>query len=253
MTQHPLESSRRKLARAKKHIGDLAREVDRFSEADPATIFVEPDAQNPNHEVHKLRLNKPFPTSIADITADAVHNLRASLDNAGYGLAVASGRVNPKHTAFPFSGSAVEFENNMKGRCKDIPKEIHAVFRRYQPYRGGNDFLWALNEACIADKHKTLIRLGIGSVLGSFGMVSGGLVSIPMHTWDSANQEITLGTFVANSNVKYNMDLSLFVAFDEVEIISGQPVLDTLDHFADVVEHILASLEAEARRLGIVN
>jgi hypothetical protein len=142
----PFETSRRKIARAKVHIADLERETRVFFDARPYTVVVELDPEEPKHQVHKLKFDRPLPDSFAALTADAIHNLRSALDNVGYGLAVAAGRVNAKYTAFPFAGGVVEFDNSIKGRSKDIPEEIHAVFRAYKPYKGGNDFLWALNE-----------------------------------------------------------------------------------------------------------
>src|SRR3990167_3014086 len=118
-------SSRRKIARAKEHIVYLERETGLFFAEPPYSVVVDPDPNEPKHEIHKLRFNRSLPDSLADLTADAIYNLRSALDNIGYGLAVSAGMVNPKYTAFPFAGSAIEFENGIKGRCKDIPGKIH--------------------------------------------------------------------------------------------------------------------------------
>src|ERR1022692_4111514 len=131
----------------------------------PYTRVAEPDTTTPHLEVHKLRFDQGLPDLFFALTSDALHNVRDSLDNAEYALAVAAGKTHPLHTAFPFGGSAADFENNL-GRCKDIPKEIHALFRAYGPYRGGNDFLWALNKLAVTDKHK-LLTIAFNSQLGN--------------------------------------------------------------------------------------
>lgn len=247
----PFGICRRKIARAKKHIADLERETGLFFAEPPYSVVIDPDPDEPKREVHKLRFNRSLPDSIADLTVDAVQNLRSALDNVGYGLAVSAGGVNPRHTAFPFAGSAAEFENNMKGRCKDIPEEIHPLFRAYQPYRGGNDFLWALNEVSVTDKHK-LLTIALGSLLGNM-VGEGALVRMPINPiWDSLKQEIQLATCFAGSAVKYHAEFALFVVFDEIAIVGGEPILKVLHYFVDIAEDILSRIEAEARRLGIV-
>lgn len=247
----PFESSRRKVARAKEHIADLERETGLFFGARPYSVVIEPDPNEPKHEVHKIRFDRAMPDSFASLTAEAVHNLRSALDNVGYGLAVSGGRVNPKYTAFPFSGSALDFENVIKGRCKDIPEEIHALFRAYQPYRGGNDFLWALNEVSITDKHK-LLTIALGSLLRDM-VGEGALIRVPVNPiWNSLRQEIEIATCVAGSAVKYHAGVSLFVAFDEIAVVKNEPVLKVLDYFLEIVEDILSSIEGESKRLGFV-
>ena len=175
-----------------------------------------------------------------------------------------SGSINPCQTPSPISpplpyttfdllaGSAIECENGIKGRCKDIPGKIHPLFRAYQPYRGGNDFLWALNEVAITDKHK-LLAIAVGSMLGNM-VAEGGFVRMPVNqVWDSLKQEIELATWVAGSTVKYKAEFALFIAFDEIPVVGGEPVLRVLDYFANIVEDILLQIETEARRLGIVS
>jgi hypothetical protein len=49
----------------------------------------------------------------------------------------------------------------------------------------------------------------------------------------------------------YNFGFTFLVVFDQIPVVGGEPVLGVLDHFTDVVEHILGTLEAESRRLGI--
>jgi hypothetical protein len=192
-----------------------------------------------------------MPDSFANLTADAVHNLRSALDNAGYGLAISSGKTNPEHTAFPFSGSEAEFNHALKGRSKDIPEEIRALFRTYKPYRGGNDFLWALNAVDITDKHK-LLNIAIASVLGNISG-TGAVVRIPINpVWDGIKQEIELLVCAAGHAIKYHAEFSMYIAFDEIAVVGGESVLEVLGYFVDIVEHILAAIEVEARRIGLV-
>jgi hypothetical protein len=144
----PFESSRQKFTRADKHFADLQREIDTFNQRNPYERVVEPHPDRPGHTVQKIRMTQEIPANIADIAADIVISLRSALDNAGYAIATAAGVKNPKHAAFPFAGSVTKMPSAL-GRCKDIPETIHSLFCGFQPYKGGNDLLWALNEVAI--------------------------------------------------------------------------------------------------------
>ena len=136
---HPFEAAHRKVARAKEHISNLKGETFAFFQAHPYIRVTETDPEDPRREIHKLQFTKGLPDLFYALTSDALHNLRDSLDNAGFALAMAAGNTHPLHAAFPFGGSAAEFENSL-GRSKDIPKEFHSLFRSYGPYKGGTTF-----------------------------------------------------------------------------------------------------------------
>jgi hypothetical protein len=249
----PFAKPFQKVARAKEHILDVEREMNAFLDADPCTLVIEPDPDEPKHEVHKLRLSKSMPDSIADLAADATGKLRSALDNAGYELALLAGVASPTSAYFPFAGSAIDLDNSIKGRSKDIPKDVYPFFRAHKPYRGGNDILWALNRVAITDKHK-LLKVALGSQPGDITMegswLVGGLPLTP--TWDSSKQEFKLATFVAGHAAEYRAEYQVFVAFDEIPIVGGEPVLEVLNQFASIAERILWGIKWEAERLGLV-
>src|SRR5258708_11274502 len=95
----PFESSRRKLARAKQHVGDFKGHFDAFTNENPYEQVVELDPNNPYQKIHKIRLTKSIPACLDVIAADAVTNLRAVLDQALYAVALASGQPTD-HVSF---------------------------------------------------------------------------------------------------------------------------------------------------------
>ena len=141
----PFESSKLKIARAREHVQDLERRISGFVKNNPYKSVVEADSKSIDKIIHKIKFVKSLPPILTVVVGEAANSLREALDNAGYAVAVASGRIKPRHCAFPFAGSLTEFETNALGRCKDIPQEIVALFARFKPYKGGNDLLWALN------------------------------------------------------------------------------------------------------------
>ncbi|MDP8983180.1 MAG: hypothetical protein M3O35_21605 [Acidobacteriota bacterium] len=132
------------------------------------------------YHVSKCKLVRPLTPGMEEIVGDAINNLRAALDHAAYGIAVASGRVKPRHTYFPFAGTAAKFDVSARGLCKDVPDEIFTLFRALKPYKGGDDILWALNQIAIGDKHKLLTAMGSAVFRNRLKINGrGGLLRIP--------------------------------------------------------------------------
>lgn len=244
-------SSRRKIARAKKHVAEFEAEVGRFLLQDNLyEAFVDNDPQRPGKDIWKLRLTQPFPEVLDEIVGDAVNNLRAALDHACHAAAVASGLTKPLHTYFPFGKTQAEFENTMRGNCKDVPLDVHALIRRYGPYRGGNDVLWSLNFISVRDKHTWLIKVGT-RIANSFSGTGGGRVIFPVDpSWDHEKNEVEFAEFTSGIAADYKFELAPFVAFSEIEFVEGEPVSAVLAYFIQIVEDIVSAIESESQRLG---
>jgi len=213
---------------------------------------IEPDPKHLDHQVHKIKLTQPLPVSVADITGDIVINLRSALDNAGYEVAVASGVVNPKNSAFPFAGSVDKMANAL-GRSKDIPQQIQSLFCGFQPYPGGDDLLWALNEICNTDKHKMLIPVGHAIFPTHQAAHCVGYMSIPEpHVWDSRKNEMELITIGPGTKFDYEFNFRIFVAFGEIKVVEGKEVLRILYRMGCKIQSLLMAIELESRRLGFI-
>jgi hypothetical protein len=250
----PFLSSKRKLARAKEHIGDFKARFDAFTNEHPYEQVVELDPNNPYQKIHKIRLTKPIPECLDVIAADAVANLRAVLDQALYAVALASGHTI-SHAKFPFKGNPDDFERAVRGKSEYLPPDILSLLRKFKSYKGGNDFLCALNDWCNADKHALLTPAGTGAVRLLFSIhTTDGFFSAPdPHVWDRSNNEIVMFTTgVETKEPKYEFAFSLYVSFDQIEVIRGKPAVGVLNTFAGIVEGILMAIEAETMRLGYI-
>jgi hypothetical protein len=246
-------SSKHKLNRAKEHFADVQIEIQNFLHINPYERVAEAHPEKADHIVHKIKLTQSLPPAIANITADMVQNLRNALDNAGYAIATAYGKIAPLNTAFPFARSVTDMPKSI-GRSKDLPPEIQSLFFGFQPYLGGDDLLWALNEICVADKHKMVLPVGTGALRRSAAVKGTGFFSMPNpHRWDRSKNEMVLLTLGPEAEYDYDFDFHLFVAFNDIQVVDGQPVLGILNELGRKVESILVAIEAEARRLGFVN
>ncbi len=176
--------------------------------------------------------------------------MRAVLDQVGYASAIASGATNPKQTYFPFADDPAQLEITIKGRCKNLPPEIVAVFRSFKPYKGGNDALWALNK----------LRQGIHTTLVPFGIAMGGMHIAHMQicggaqlfapTWNSATNEITFMRTAIDAKFDYKIRVSLNVALGDIDILKNVPAIDALRGMFGEVKKVVAATETECKRLG---
>lgn len=255
-----LESSRYSVEHAKRRIRELDTEILAFGQTNPYIQVVEHDADT-GEQVYKIKLIKPLPVSLKGIAFDAIINLRAALDNAGYSIAIAAG-TRGKDGHYPFGGNYNDAQSCIKRRSKDIPREIFDVMLASKPYKGGNDLLWALNKLSNTRKHEIIIPMVAAS--GPFEITVGGgsghnifratgPVSLGGRTWNRTKNELEYMRFGHGSQVDIdaNFSFTFFIAFSKVDVVDGQPAIGVLDAMTGEVERILMAIEDEAKRIGI--
>jgi hypothetical protein len=251
----PFASSRRKIAWAKKNITNLKRQITKFLQQDDLyTVFTEPDPHNPQQTIHKMRLAKHFPDGLSERTGDIVNNLREALDHTIYALSkFKKPSITPGEAYFPFASDAVHFENTLNGRCKYLPQELRALIRGYEPYKGGSEALWALNQVCGANKHAILVPVGTVATMAEVRVEGTGFWCMPhIPSWDWTKQEMELITVRQEAKLRANFHFSFYVAFGEIDGVAGKAAIPALDTFVEMVETIISEIEAESKRLGIV-
>jgi hypothetical protein len=246
-------SSRRKIARAQKHLEELKLKVAAVFGPNLYEEFTEPHPDMPEWTVHKVRLTRQVPDDFSEIAGDVVDNLRSALDHAVYGVAVASGHSSPKNAYFPFSISKARFETNLKGRCADVPQEIWPIFRACKPYKGGNPAFWALNLVCGTNKHAILVPAVAAVIVGGMDVHwTGGVIMPTRPMWDSTKQEMEMFSTAPGAEFHGKFQIGFSVAFGKIETLEGKNAIPILDKFVELVELVVGRIEAESKRLGIV-
>lgn len=252
----PFASPRLLLTRAKKNFAKLKRSAKAFVKKEPYEMFCEANADNPDLVTYKVRMTKELPDVISEHTGHIVNGLRSSLDHALHVIARASGCKKRQPDAhFPFSKDFDHFENNLKGRCKDVPQEIWPLLRSFQPYKGGEDFLFALNEVCNSNKHAIVVPIVNGSFAAGISAMGTGFITMPCDPkWDHAKNEMELITVSRTTTEKFEYKFNLVgdILFGEVGLLTHHPILPNIVKFIWMVGIILDEIETESRRLGIV-
>jgi hypothetical protein len=250
-------SPRLTLVRAEHHIRDFDRVIQDFVNSTPWTHFVEED-QNTGQHVHKIKFDQQLPQMLPCILFDATSNLRAALDQAGYASALAAKSPSLKAIKFPFSSCEDKFGRHLAGACKDLPPAIRDIFARHQPFKGGNDTLWALNEIANAKKHLALKPLLIRSpsVFYTADVIGDGWRSETVSPggfgagWDPEKSEIILVTTPPGVQPRITADVTFNVAIDGIDVLEGQQASHVLHAMKRIVQGILVATETECRRLG---
>lgn len=222
----PFWSASRRLARADKHIADLKREIDAYLRTQPYAPVreIQPDG---THEFHKLRIVRLVPDIITDCAFDAVTNLRASLDNAAYAIALSYAPNLAKNVHFPVADTASQLKGDLRGaKGRPFPPDIRALLCGLQPHEGGhNHFVWALNKVRNQAEHRFIVRcLLLGGFDFSHRRVISGDVSF-FNYIEGSEDEIVFA--IASVGAQFEYDLN-FAPFKRSEAISRKSGADPL-------------------------
>ena len=251
-----INSSLEVLSDASIMIDDLERDIYRFFKSDPYQRFIEHDA-NRRTDTHKIKLIREIPALFRNKTRHIASDIRSSLDNIGYAASVATGKLNPSKTYFPFASAESEASNIRERNCRDFPQEIFDVFWSFEPFLGGDEILWALNEIANCNKHRSVVPVGHGldgrQIIQDYSC--DGLchsMAFPP-TWDSSKNEMILFVVDSAANTDYNIHLGFDICFEDINVLRGHSTLIALKHLCSLAKSIAHSAHAEGMRIGIFN
>jgi hypothetical protein len=251
-----------KVERAKVHFRDLQARYERFLEAKPYRA-VRDDEPHTGDLVWRVEVSEQPPLYWSAIAGDCVHNLRSALDLLVCEMVRAEGERVTKDTTFLISKSADAFKSGYIGKIQGTPKVAVDLIKKAKPYQGADNPFWRLHELDIADKHKLLVPVGIAhehtintytlaDVLDAYpGATTINLSEMP--SAESVGIVVPKPTFPLedgaeiyriratlredpiaqmNMNPKFRFD----VAFGEVEVVEGEPIIPTLHQLIQFVE-----------------
>jgi hypothetical protein len=251
----PYLSAKIRVGRAKEQINTLKIEGRAFWESRPHIFIAEPNPDG-RTQTYKCRLIKPIPGKFDILAIEAVEHLRAALDHLGYAASVLGGKREPKSAYFPIADSAAKLETDVigRGRCKDLPPDILALFRTFEPCYGGKAAaVWTLNRICNSSKHRLITEIRLQSAYANVSLIAlpPGSRMLPQE-WDAEKNEVSYFITPLGMQPKYDFEVAFYIAFGPIDPVKGQPVVPTLFSIADVVTDIVMMTEAESRRVGLV-
>lgn len=181
---------------------------------------------------------KPMPVEIRLETGSIAHEIRANLDRLACILAIRNNKNSSTDGVyFPINNSADSFAHNGKQKIKKLSVNDRTTIETLNPYKGGNDLLFALHAVDIVSKHIKLtstantagsIGIGPGSITGGTS-IGGGIIP--------DNGYAIVAVMGAGSTV--NISVNIDVCFAEPNEVSGRPIVRTLRDFSRTVDDII--------------
>ena len=223
----------------------LAQRIDSWLQLKVDVVIEDPDPSVPNNVIVAVE-KEPLPLVFNAEVGAYINAVRSSLDILATALNDRYSIGDPNKAYFPVARSLAEFlSGGYKGAkfVKGLPPSERAKIEALNPYRGGNDLLWALHQFDIMRKHRRLLALSpipyIFSVSGlgvhqHFTPLATGF----MRADNVSENKVVLG-LIAKSAPQYDMKLIPYVAFNEATLIDLKPVVRALDQFASAAKSII--------------
>ena len=246
------QNSRDSIEHARYRMNEFEQGNKDFFDNRPYKVVIEQNDDG-TEDFHKFKLVKPMPKRLPGIAFDSLNNLRSALDQAGFTCGTAN-NTNGKKSHFPFGDDATEVESRRTGQSKNLPKEIFDLMISFQPYKGGNNLLWALNQLCNSQKHEIIIPFAtaLSTVLIKEMNFEHAIELILQPKWDRTKNEMVIAHLRHGTKFKIDNQYQFFIAFAKDGVIDGKPVLGVLSALIDLVDRIVAEIEAEARRINLI-
>ena len=254
-----------KVDRAKEHLETISADVRTYLDSKPYAVVAKraPDTRRMVYFVGSVRA---APLRIPAILGDTIHNLRSALDHLAYQLVwVGSGKKPSSHVYFPIADDRTKYIEQRRRQLKGATSDAIATLDGLMPYRGGNDSLWCLNKLNNIDKHRVLLTAGsafqsinLGAYM--FRRMQTSLSSSLMA--DKFTEEPALDLFyrvadrmfplkagdelfidAPDAELDEKLEFRFAVAFGERDIAYGEPIIETLASYVQLVEDILLKFE----------
>jgi hypothetical protein len=248
-----IDNIRSKINRAEKHIRDLDVLITHFVESCPYTIGTK---THPVEEIKHTTLYvasvQSIPIDIPLLIGDAVHNLRSALEHLMWQLIESAGGTPDENTAFPIAwgteGRQIYLSRMGNREIQKISSVAQNILNTVQPYYSGDDTLRKIQELNIWDKHRLPVVTAIGyegwNILLGLGNITFRNFGAGRSVSLEVNQEIVnIPTSTYERHPREDFKLIVQIAFREPQILNGEPVLGTLDHFANFVNTLVSNLE----------
>jgi hypothetical protein len=247
-------SAKMRIARAQEHLKDLIVDIDSFFSKNPYTRIAETDFGG-IYETHKIRLPERFPIRWRILATEIIEHARASLDHATWASAfLHTGNPNLSFGIFPFARGVEFIDDRIKGFSKDCPPQIQALLRALQPYKGGNELLFIINDMCNLSKHALITFVASATVTGHIRGTSfpGPIQFIEPFLLDVAKNEIPYMRVLAGTNPQHDPNFTIHPLIQWREHTIQEPAIHVLGTMIQEADKIVGDIEAKCREIGLI-
>lgn len=242
-----LDNARDRLDLALASTQRLSRCFDEYMSSFPHQLVSEP--QSDGTFAHKVRL-KPAPEKdLSSIASETVGHLRSALDQACYAISSKeTSRANVRQTYFPFGASREDVERSLaKGQSKDVPPAYRDYLLSLQPYQGGDDLLWAINDLRRRNEHRFITPIAMLAGKLAIKGLRARQIAISPPVWNNEDHSITVATTNGTPFDFEGLSINVHFAFTGAgELLDGVNAIAFLREASALVRAILDQIEAIA-------
>jgi hypothetical protein len=254
-SDHPVVEAHHRLDHALIHCEALDRRVRSFMEREPLVAVADHDIES-GHYIIRGHIREPLPMDFGFIAGDAIHNIRASLDNLYWAFAVRHNDPPDNMAAFPVIEKATGkrgWESKQSRIVNDVGIDVAMVLQSVQPFeisKGDPSVnpLWVLNRLWNDDKHRRVIPVA--------GAASPETMSGPFRVRGFRGPYIRRGPFTdgdALAGFSYDpagglegtpkFDVAFYVAFPQDGPVGGARLSDSIRALHDYVRRVVRRFE----------
>jgi hypothetical protein len=238
--------SKLKTNRAYQHIYDLESCFDKFLGTEYYPLVEQSDTDR-GHKSLEFIKSRRIPNVIPLILGDAIHNARVALDLIISQVELTKTGIISRNSQFPFCETRDKLIATVKSgliqQCS--PTLADFIIDIVKSYRGGNDFLFALHDLDILDKHRLIIPTiamtkGVAMIEDHSGTVAESVAFSAAMDFRGTVMETNIPN---NRKIKDYRSDTIDIYFNEGLIVRGKPVTPTLHKFVEEVSGIIVSIE----------
>jgi hypothetical protein len=251
---------RSKINRAGENIEEFQFRAAAFYRANPHVVVSKEDPKA-GQRVWQVAVLPQIPDALASVAADAIGNLRKPLDYVATRIEYAACGVKPKHLVyFPIGRNATHYVTVRRACIQCAGKPAIDAFDAAEPYKGGKGHvLWQLDQLHKPDKHELPL-----AIAGSYKAFDMGPIARDGFRANFPDVDATripsifigpkdrlcplkVGDVLFREPLEPKMQeqrkFLLDISFHEPGVVECEPVLKTLQDFADAVGGILTAFE----------
>ncbi|OYU78088.1 MAG: hypothetical protein CFE32_03155 [Alphaproteobacteria bacterium PA3] len=203
--------------------------------------------------LHKLKIEFETPKILTAISFDIINCLRSALDHAVYDAARIMGAdPKPEYTKFPMGRTFDDVKNDIERfKAKDIPLALRPILMATEPFSGGKNQLYELNQLRNQKIHRILEPCFTS--VPEIGFQNGDIERAEfdsVHEWSPETKELTF--LRARSNSRYSIDIKVDVraCITGQDLFNFKPAVEVFTDIATTVDGIVNVIEHDAIRLS---
>ncbi len=221
----------------------IEQEIESWRSLPPYEIVAEDDPTI-GKKLLRLRIIRYLPPTLNAAVGSCINSLRTSLDLLASALAIRNGKRPSSSRHFPFAQTATDFmhPDYVAKRKKWLSPADLAIVEAAQPYRGGNDFLYALHQLDILRKHERLMRMEIFVTQFSMDQAVADQGFERVFPWPGFEENALIGRTNIDAT-SHDLQLEISVLFHETSFFPTQPVIPLLRQLRGTAHSVVQLFE----------